>query len=297
MRRTALALAAVLAVAACSTAPTSAPTGRTLPVPSPTSLPSSPRAAAALRFAAVGDIGDGSPRAARVAAAIAVAHENEPIDLLLLLGDLIYPDGDPRQYDRKFARPYRPVLDAGIEISAALGNHDLETDVPGIMRLFGMPSRWYTFTRGPVQFFALDSSTGAIGPEQRAWLEGELQRSRAPWKVAFMHVPPFSSGRHGPNHSLQRALAPLFSRYRVQVALAGHDHNYERMESAHGTTYIVSGGGCCPQPAGTSRLTARAATGLHFVLVEVAGEAMTVEAIGADGRLLDRATIPLKAAA
>jgi 3',5'-cyclic AMP phosphodiesterase CpdA len=263
----------------------------------PTSVSPSPPAPRTVRFAAVGDIGDGSSAEARVAATIAGVHRRDPIDLLLLLGDLIYPRGNPLQYRTKFQRPYRPVIRTGVEIDAVLGNHDIQTDTEAVRKLFRMPARYYTFIRGHVQFFALDSNPSRILAPERAWLRRQLARSRARWKIAFMHVPPFSSGMHGSNATLQNAFVDLFERYDVDLVLAGHDHDYERTRPIRGVTYVVSGGGCCPRRVGRSTFTASASSALHFVIIEASADDLTIEALGADGRVFDRATLARKRAA
>jgi 3',5'-cyclic AMP phosphodiesterase CpdA len=241
----------------------------------------------------VGDVGDGSDDEKAVARAIADAHDAEPLDLLLLLGDLIYPDGEPHQYERKFARPYAPVLRAGIELLATLGNHDIRTDTEAIRRLFGMPANYFTVVRGPVEFFVLDTSRGRVDAAQVAWLEQVLQASTSPWKIAVMHVPLFSSSEyHGSNERLQTALRPVFERYDVQLVIAGHDHNYERTLPIGDVTYIVSGGGCCPREEGRSSLTADAEYGLHFVVFDVRRDVIRLSAKASNGRVIDTAEIP-----
>ncbi|MGH2794449.1 MAG: metallophosphoesterase family protein [Actinomycetota bacterium] len=288
MRRCLIAL--LLAVtAACSNDPSPPQTQ-----PSPTTASPSPSASPSpvlLRFAAVGDVGDGSAAEKRVADAIAAEHARRPLDLLLLLGDLVYPDGDPAEVDKKFRTPYASVFAAGIDLAAVLGNHDIMTDAGAIADAFGMPGRWYKLTRGPVDFFALDSSTGTIGSGQLQWFEAALAGSRARWKIVFMHVPAFSAGRHGPNPALQQALVPLLERYDVPLVITGHDHDYQRSVPIRGTVHVVSGGGCCPRPVGTASYTARSGTGLHYVLIEVTEARLSLEAITVDGERLDRAVI------
>ena len=286
-RRTVVALILALAAACSSQSP--APRAQPSPTPAPTSTASpSP---AVFRFAAVGDFGDGSAAEKRVADAIADEHARRPLDLLLLLGDMVYPVGDPAQVDKKFRAPYASVLQAGIDTAAVLGNHDIMTDADAISDAFGMPGRYYTLVRGPVELFALDSSTGAIDRRQAAWFATALGASRARWKIVFMHVPAFSAGRHGPHPALQESLVPLLDRYDVQMVITGHDHDYQRSVPIRGTVHVVSGGGCCPRPVGTEPYTARSATGLHFVVVEVSEVGLSLEAIGVDGTVLDRAVI------
>ena len=245
------------------------------------------------RFAAVGDVGDGSAAEARVAGAIARTHAAEHLDLLLLLGDLIYPDGDPGEYQKKFADPYEPVLSAGIPMLATLGNHDILTDPEAVQRAFGMPSPYFTVVRGPVEFFVIDTSRASVDRAQTAWFERALKASVSPWKVAVTHVPLYSSGAlHGSNRRLQADLQGLFERYRVQLVLAGHDHNYERTVEMQGVTYVVSGGGCCPRNVGRSAFTAATATGLHFVVVDVRPDVMRLTARTPSGEIFDTAVIP-----
>lgn len=290
--RAARALGALaLALAACTGG--APPVERTpTPTPSPTAARSSP-ARDVVRFAAVGDLGDGSARAASVARAIAREHDREALDLLLLLGDIIYPRGDPRDYRRSFERPYRPVVRRGVRVRASLGNHDVVTNTEAVMRLFRMPHRYYTFTEGPVQFFALDTSRRSVDDEQRRWLDRELARSRARWKIAFGHVPVYSSGEYGINVDLLRELAPVFERRDVTLVIAGHNHNYERTKSIHGVTYLISGGGCCirPRPGGFASFTAAADSLLHFVVVEADARALRIRAVAEDGSVFDSATI------
>ncbi|PTL80103.1 metallophosphoesterase [Vitiosangium sp. GDMCC 1.1324] len=78
-------------------------------------------------------------------------------------------------------------------------------------------------------------------------------RSTAPWKVAFFHHPPWSSGEHGSQLAVRREFGPLFERYGVDLVLTGHDHNYERSKPMRGSevasaptqgvSYLVVGSG------------------------------------------------------
>lgn len=243
-----------------------------------------------IRIAAVGDVGEPTTDAQRIADQLARIHREDPLDHVLFLGDLIYPDGDPAEYDQKFGATYGRALADGPPWSAVLGNHDLETNMTEFMTRFHMPARYYSFEIDQVRFFALDTSMGAVDAGQLSWLEGELSKP-AGWKVPFMHVPPFSSGMHGSSPQLQEALVPLFERFGIGFALAAHDHNYERTKPIRGTTYVISGGGCCPRRISPSEITASAAGVAHFILLEILAEALLVTAFDASGKPLDEATI------
>jgi hypothetical protein len=93
------------------------------------------------------------------------------------------------------------------------------------------------------------------------------------------------------------SFCPLFDKYGVDVAFAGHDHNYQRNEVGS-VTYLVTGGGGAPlydqkTNAPWNKVTKKT---LHYVLVtvydaarrEAGGVAAAVEALTPGGRCFDR---------
>lgn len=258
--------------------------------------PPRPGQGRSVRFAALGDSGGGSRDLVR-----------EPLDaaafdLLLHTGDIAYPSGTLAEFEEKFFDTYAGLL-ARVPIFPASGNHD-DADDGGttFRRVFVLPEngapagleRWYSFDWGDVHFIALD--TERIGPEQTAWLEQDLARNSLPWKVAYLHRPPYSSGAHGSSPSVRAAFSPLFEQFGVQLVLAGHDHDYERTIPLGGVTYVVTGGGgYSTRPVGRSDFTARAASVFHFVLVEVRADELSLRAIDADGATFDEVLLPRRA--
>ena len=118
-----------------------------------------------------------------------------------------------------------------------------------------MPDRYYTFSEGIVQFFALDTNPNAAWEQQLRWLEDNLASSLATWKIVFGHHAIYSSGKHGRNSDLIRRLTPLFSKYGVQLYCNGHDHHYERTKPIDGTVYLTAGGGASTRSVGKSEWT------------------------------------------
>jgi tartrate-resistant acid phosphatase type 5 len=102
-----------------------------------------------------------------------------------------------------------------------------------------MPSTYYTFTAGPVQFFALD--TNEMSRAQLAWLDSEIGKSTARWKLVYGHHPIYSAGAHQDNAKLMNQLLPLL-RNRVDVYLAGHDHDMQHLKSEAGVHFFIAGG-------------------------------------------------------
>ena len=247
-----------------------------------------------LRFVSVADTGTGTRSQYAVADAIASYHSQNPFDLAILAGDNIYNDGEIKKIGAVFERPYHPLLKQGVKFHACLGNHDIRTangehqvGYPG----FNMQGRYYTFRRDPVQFFALDTNDNADWKTQLPWLEQELSRSNAPWKVVFGHHPVYTSGLYGVNQTFIQTLTPLFQKYRVQLYINGHDHDYERTRPINGTTYLICGAGAATRPVFRSEWTAHSASHLSFAAFEVYSNHIVVSGIGTDNTIFDQGRI------
>lgn len=76
----------------------------------------------AVRLAAAGDVGTGGEAAHRTGAIIDEQEALVEYDALLLLGDNVYPNGDPAELQRAVFDPFAPVLDDGTELLAVVGN-------------------------------------------------------------------------------------------------------------------------------------------------------------------------------
>jgi tartrate-resistant acid phosphatase type 5 len=201
------------------------------------------------------------------------------IQALLMLGDNWYGalEGGAKseRWQTQFEEMY-PTEAFGCPAYAILGNHDyqnwpaskvdaeLEYARTGKSR-WTMPARWYRFEfpeKNPlVTFIALDSNMPAadgkaahgvnftLTPEQQAeqlaWLEAELSKRRTtPFRVVMGHHPVYSDGPHGDHPVLVRDWDPLFRKYKVDLYLAGHDHDMQHLEfENHPTSFFLSGGG------------------------------------------------------
>jgi predicted phosphodiesterase len=251
------------------------------------------------RFAVIGDGGTGGSGQQRVADQLAAWHQRFPFAFAIMLGDNLYGRERPGDYERKFERPYRPLLDAGVKFYASLGNHD---DPPQrFYKHFNMGGeRYYTFrpARG-VRFFALDSNY--MDQDQLAWLEKALAASGSDWKVAFFHHPLYSSGaRHGSDVKLREQLEPLFVEHGVDVVFTGHEHFYERIVPQQGIQYFVAGASAKLRRGNLrkSDLTAMGYDqGYTFMLVEIAGDELHFQTINAGGKTVDSGTIRRRTAA
>jgi tartrate-resistant acid phosphatase type 5 len=179
-------------------------------------------------------------------------------EFVISTGDNNYPKGEASTIDANVGKYYASFIGnyKGIHGTGGkenrffpvLGNHDW--DAPGegckpYLDYFTLPGneRYYEFVWGPVHFFMLDNDgrepDGARpGGRQHEWFIKAVEASTSPIQVAVAHHPPYSSGEHGPIKGADWD----FEKHGVELMLAGHDHNYERIQQ-DGITYVVNGAG------------------------------------------------------
>ena len=87
--------------------------------------PSDTQAKGSVRFAVIGDSGSGERLQYETADRLRLAHQQFPFEFALMLGDNIYGGKTPRDFERKFELPYKPLLDNKVTFYASLGNHDV----------------------------------------------------------------------------------------------------------------------------------------------------------------------------
>ena len=253
-------------------------------------VPYAPGDEPTVRLAAVGDFGDPGSRADATAAAMAAASEWRRYDALVLLGDHVYPRGDPERLEETLFEPFAPLLDAGTELWPILGNHDvMDGHGPANVEALGMPGRWYAEHAADTLFVGLDSND--LDDAQLAWLDEVLDDSDATWKIVALHHPPYSSGYQGSSLEARRLVSPIVERHGVQLVLSGHEHDYERSVPIDGVTYIVSGAGSQTRRTDEAGFTAAAWSWHHFLDISI-DDRMVVRAVNQDGRVFDEVVIP-----
>ena len=251
-----------------------------------------PNAPTSLKFMAMGDSGSGDREQFEVANQMARFRAKFPFDMAIMLGDNIYGGQGASDLDKKFAQPYKALLDAGVTFYASLGNHD--DPVNRQYPLWNMGGQmYYTYAKKNVRFFALDSNK--VDQKQLAWLESALKSAQEEWKICYFHHPLYSDGRtHGSSVDVRVSFEPLFVTYGVNVVFAGHDHIYERLTPQKGIYYFVEGAGGQLRKGDIKRsaMTAKAFDqDQSFMLVEIDGNVLTFQAISRAGTTVDSGTI------
>jgi hypothetical protein len=218
------------------------------------------------------------------------------------LGDLQYETGAAwGPYDASFGRLLsitRPVP----------GNHEYLTPAAaGYFGYFGSRAGpkglgYYSFDLGAWHLVALNSEcqeAGGCGERspQTTWLAADLGRSTHRCTLAYWHIPRFSSGQHG-DHSAYRAMWRVLASRGVDLVLAGHDHNYERLAAldADGQpsrsgirSFVVGTGGRNLRPVGPPRTGSerRLETEFGFLELRLRAGSYAWRFVGVSGATLD----------
>jgi predicted phosphodiesterase len=249
-----------------------------------------------VKFAVIGDTGSGSEKQRDVGEMMVKYHALFPFEFVLMMGDNMYGGEAPQDFEKKFAEPYHALLNDKVKFYATLGNHDQALEVN--YTNFNMNGKeYYKFKKGNIAFYSLNSNY--MDKKQVQWLEDELGRETAEWKVMFFHHPPYSSAKkHGSDGQLREVVEPIFLKYGVDVVLSGHDHVYERIKPQKGIYYFVSGAGGQLRAGDVdtqSGLTEKSYDrDMHFMLFEVVGNQMYFQAISRIGETIDSGVITRK---
>ena len=144
-------------------------------------------------------------------------------ELVLALGDFSY-SGDADCW----LELIEPIAD---KTKIVMGNHEDEDDY---MDFFGLKNQYYSFNQKNVHFLALSTETSFDeDSEQYAFAKQDLEKySKDPfidWIIVFYHRYIYGSGSGlEEEKDFRETYHPLFDKYKVDLALQGHLHVYER---------------------------------------------------------------------
>jgi hypothetical protein len=242
-----------------------------------------------VRFMVVGDTGTGTDKQQQLADVMVKYRQAFPFEFALMMGDNLYGGETPADFKAKFEDIYKVLLDDQVKFYATLGNHDMSNQ--RFYAKFNMNGEeYYRFQKGNVAFYSLNSNY--MDERQIKWLEGQLSKDTAEWKICFFHHPPYSSGgKHGSETKLRAVVEPIFLKYGVNAVFAGHEHFYERIKPQQGIYYFISGAGGKLRSGDVKKgspLTEKAFdTDMSFMLLEIAGDEMYFQVISRTGETVD----------
>lgn len=203
------------------------------------------------RIWVLGDTGTGSEAQRRVRDSVHTHLQGQRPDFLVHVGDIAYNRGTDEEFQKHFFDVYGDELRL-LPIWPAFGNHEARsTDphdetgpwfdvfvLPTKGEAGGLPSgreAWYAFDWGAIHFVVLDSTAASRSPDgpMLTWLEADLAASKAKWKIAVFHHPPYSKGttdsdRQVESVEMRENALPILEAGGVDLVLSGHSHGYER---------------------------------------------------------------------
>jgi predicted MPP superfamily phosphohydrolase len=154
---------------------------------------------------------------------------NKSPEVILALGDLSY-QRDNADCWLNIIAPVEPKL------KIVLGDHDYDSDsvLKQYKNHFNMSQEYYSFNYENVHFIALATEIPFdINSSQYNFVKNDLEAtSKNPdinWTIVYSYRPQYSSPSEHPGNSFLRDLYhPLFQKYKVDIILQAHNHNYQR---------------------------------------------------------------------
>jgi predicted MPP superfamily phosphohydrolase len=232
----------------------------------------------------------------------------------IIMGDLSYANGNQPIWDQWF--DLIEPLASQVPLMVCPGNHEDERNIGFATYLarFALLGKelYYRFDYGGARFI-LFNSQHFRDAEQLRWFEQELREARRDqkvrWVIVSMHHPLYSSTVNRLNDAARiEVLQPLFDRYRPDLVLLGHHHNYERTypligmkpvskhlsryRKGEGVIFVTSGGGgksLYDQTSEQPAFTAKREKCYQYLRLTVSDKSLKVECYRTENNsLLDR---------
>lgn len=237
-----------------------------------------------------------------------VEKEHPDAAFYSIAGDLVSDGLHRDQWDdlleySKNIIPRKPLM-------SVLGNHDSRYGLGALMfrELFSYPKngpagippeQTYSFEYKNALFLMIDCTSPI--EIQSSWIEEQLARSKATWKFAMFHFPPYNWEE--PYYNIQKAWVPIFDKYHVDMVMSGHLHYYMRSNPMKegkvvksfkdGTVYAISIG----IPTDYDKITdepyaaVRSLKGTLYQYVKIENNQLTYTSVDFENELIDSFTV------
>ncbi len=218
---------------------------------------------------ALGDMGMGTEGQKRVYQQYLNYTDKTHTNLWLLLGDNAYAQGMDWEFQLRFFEYYQvDRLMKQTVLMPSPGNHDysptvnnykIEDPLSAYFSIFSVPTKgeaggvpsgskaYYSYDYANIHFISLDSygredmdrRLFTKDSDQMKWLEKDLKANKQKWTIVYWHHPPYTMGSHNSDTEdelrlLREGVVPLLDKYKVDMVLNGHSHNYERSQMMKG---------------------------------------------------------------
>jgi tartrate-resistant acid phosphatase type 5 len=270
-----------------------------------------------LHFIALGDWGrNGEYDQTQVATQMGSWAATHPNDFVISVGDNFYPAGVVSEQDPLWHYSFENIYTAHslqCDWYPVLGNHDWETDVDAqvryskVSRRWQMPARYYSkevnIGNDKVLFVMMDTNPflheekAGYVENQVKWLKDTLANAEASvkWKIVVGHHPCYTVGPRITNYdtlTMRKALPQIFTDYKVDVYLSGHDHSLQHLKPEGFCHQFISGAGSELTPVTQGIAYSRFAASEHgFMYFSVDANRLNVKTVSYSGAVLYETTL------
>lgn len=215
------------------------------------------------RFWVIGDCGNASTNQVNVKDQYKNFNGSRITNGWLTLGDNAYSNGSDPQFNAEFFSIYQNDVMKNKVLWPVPGNHDynngaVTSSTTPYFSIFNVPTAgeaggvasgtkaYYSYDYGNIHFIALDSYGTVSGNKmydtlgaQAVWLKQDLAANTKKWVIAYWHHPPYTMGSHnsdteGDLVAIRQKFIRILERYKVDLILCGHSHDYERSKLMQG---------------------------------------------------------------
>lgn len=181
--------------------------------------------------------------------------KHEDVSFYSIAGDIVTTGLYRNEWDELFG--YSKDVFSNIPLMPVPGNHDRQDGLGTRMyyEIFSLPENGpekvhpestYSFEYGNALYLMIDSTHP--NEAQTAWIEDQLKNTKATWKFAMFHFPPYN--HEEPYLDIQTDWGGIFDKYHVDMVMSGHIHYYMRSKPINnskivesykdGTVYVIS---------------------------------------------------------
>ncbi|MCV9929926.1 metallophosphoesterase [Flavobacterium sp. LS1R49] len=191
-------------------------------------------------------------------------NQNKPYDFIFLNGDMFDYQTDENQIINHLLNPCS-IFSTEKPFMFVRGNHETRGKYSRNLLDYYYnynKKEYYTFLMGPVFTIVLDTGEdkkdshpvygGTVNydsyrEEQAAWLEKQMKSKafkNAPFRVVMMHIPHYHSDEEHGTTECRRLFGTLFEKYKIDLFIAGHTHEYGMFEpnKDHSYHFVIGGG-------------------------------------------------------
>ncbi len=191
-------------------------------------------------------------------------NHDKPYDFVFLNGDMFDYQTDENQIINHLLNPCS-LFSTEKPFMFVRGNHETRGKYSRNLLDYYYnydKKEYYSFKMGPVFTIVLDTGEdkkdshpvygGTVNydsyrEEQAIWLEKQMKSKafkNAPFRVVMMHIPHYHSDEEHGTTECRRLFGTLFEKYKIDLFIAGHTHEYGIFEPSkeHSYHFVIGGG-------------------------------------------------------